>query len=89
MHRMHRIFSGNGWLVILGIRKPAPDHRRSQLPAQQPLVLFILCILCIHVHKKISIPRRRSGSIQVGEMSEAVPGLVRAGRPRSREAVIP
>ena len=27
--------------------------------------------------------------IQVGEMAEAVPGLVRAGRPRSREAVIP
>ena len=142
MHRMHRIFSGNGWLVILGSRKPAPDHRRSQLPAQQPLVLFILCILCIDVHKKISIPRRRPGSppphqggeippgarasrphpfsfieaaerqrefagihpvggngigqsegdpgccqsIQVGEMAEAVPGLVRAGRPRSQEA---
>ena len=51
--------------VILGSRKPAPDHRRSQLPAQQPLVLFILCILCIlciDVHKKISIPRRRPGS---------------------------
>ena len=27
--------------------------------------------------------------IQVGEMAEAVPGLVRAGRPRSREAIIP
>ena len=145
MHRMHRIFSGNGWLVILGSRKPAPDHRRSQLPAQQPLVLFILCILCIDVHKKISIPRRRPGSppphqggeippgarasrphpfsfieaaerqrefagihpvggngigqsegdpgccqsIQVGGgMAEAVPGLVRAGRPRSRGAII-
>ena len=140
--------------VILGSRKPAPDHRRSQLPAQQPLVLFILCILCIDVHKKISIPRRRpgsprrirlrlparllrlplqrgsdcprergrparmlslwwplsfraalqaattsavtaaarpkeshgavSGSIRVAELAEAVPGLVRAGRPRSR-----
>ena len=145
MHRMHRIFSGNGWLVILGSRKPAPDHRRSQLPAQQPLVLLILCILCIDVHKKISIPRRRPGSppphqggeippgarasrphpfsfieaaerqrefagihpvgsnrigqsegdpgccqsIQVGGgVAEAVPGLVRAGRPRSREAII-
>ena len=141
MHRMHRIFSGNGWLVILGSRKPAPDHRRSQLPAQQPLVLFILCI---DVHKKISIPRRRPGSppphqggeippgarasrphpfsfieaaerqrefagihpvggngigqsegdpgccqsIQVGGVAEAVPGLVRAGRPRSRGAII-
>ena len=68
---------------------PAPDHRRSQLPAQQPLVLFILCILCIHVHKKISIPRRRSRLIQVEEMAQAVPSLVRAGRPRSREAFIP
>ena len=48
--------------VILGSRKPAPDHRRSQLSAQQPLVLFILFILCIDVHKKISIPRRRPGS---------------------------
>ena len=27
--------------------------------------------------------------IQVAEMAEAVPGLVRAGRPRSREAFIP
>ena len=34
-------------------------------------------------------PWRRSGLIQVGEMAEAVPGLVRAGRPRSREAIIP
>ena len=34
-------------------------------------------------------PWRRSRLIQVGEMAEAVPGLVRAGRPRSREAVIP
>ena len=33
-------------------------------------------------------PWRRCRSIQVGEMAEAVPGLVRAGRPRSREAVI-
>ena len=27
--------------------------------------------------------------IQVGEMAKAMPGLVRAGRPRSREAIIP
>ena len=53
MHRMHRIFSGKGWLVIPGIRKPAPDHRPSRLLMQQPLVLLILLILCIHVHKKI------------------------------------
>ena len=80
MHRMHRIFSGNGWLVILGSRKPAPDHRRSQLPAQQPLVLFILCILCIDVHKKISIPRRRPGSPPPHQGGEIPPGA-RASRP--------
>ena len=34
-------------------------------------------------------PWRRSRLIQVGEMAEAVPGLVRAGRPRSQQAVIP
>ena len=27
----------------------APDHRASQLPVQQRLVLFILSILSIHV----------------------------------------
>ena len=30
----------------------------------------------------------RSGLIQVGEMAEAAPSFVRAGRPRSQEAVI-
>ena len=34
-------------------------------------------------------PWRRSRLIQVGEMAQAVPGIVRAGRPRSREAIIP
>ena len=34
-------------------------------------------------------PWRRFRLIQVGEMTEAVSGLVRAGRPRSREAIIP
>ena len=34
-------------------------------------------------------PGRRSRLIQVGEMAEAVPGFVRAGRPRSQEALIP
>ncbi len=46
---MHRIFSGDGWLAVLDIRKSARDHRRSQLLVQQPPVLIILCILCIHV----------------------------------------
>ena len=34
-------------------------------------------------------PWLRSRLIQVGETAEAVPGLVRAGRPRSQEAIIP
>ena len=34
-------------------------------------------------------PWRCSRLIQVGEMAEAVPGLVRAGRPRSQQAFIP
>ena len=34
-------------------------------------------------------PWRCSRLIQVGEMAEAVAGFVRAGRPRSREAIIP
>jgi hypothetical protein len=33
-------------------------------------------------------PWRRSRLIQVGEMSQAVPGFVRAGRPRSQAAII-
>ena len=33
--------------------------------------------------------RRHSRLIEVGEIAEAVPGLVRAGRPRSQEVVIP
>ena len=42
-------FSGDGGLAALDIRKSARDHRRSQPLAPQPLVLFILCILCIDV----------------------------------------
>ena len=44
MHRMHRIFSGDGWLVFPDILKSAPDHRPSQSLLQQPPVLIILCI---------------------------------------------
>ena len=33
-------------------------------------------------------PRRGCRSIQVGETAEAAPGFVRAGRPRSQEAII-
>ena len=45
---MHRIFSGDGWLVFPDILKSARDHRPSQRLLQQPPVL-ILCILCIDV----------------------------------------
>ena len=51
MHRMHRILSGDGGLAVLDIRKSAHDHRRSQPLVQQPPILIILCILCIHVQK--------------------------------------
>ncbi len=44
MHRMHRIFSGDGWLVFPDILKSAHDHRPSQRLLQQPPVLIILCI---------------------------------------------
>ena len=41
---MHRIFSGDGWLVFPDILKSAPDHCPSQRLLQQPPVLIILCI---------------------------------------------
>ena len=43
------------------------------------------------IGQAVGEPWRRSRLIQVGEMAEAVPGLVRAGRraPASREAIIP
>ena len=34
-------------------------------------------------------PWRRCRLMRVGEMAKVVPGLVRAGRPRSQEAIIP
>ena len=46
---MHRIFSENGGLAVLDIRKSAHDHRRSQPLVLLRPVLIILCILCIHV----------------------------------------
>ena len=41
---MHRIFSGDGWLVFPDILKSAHDHCPSQRLLQQPPVLIILCI---------------------------------------------
>ena len=55
--------------------------------------LSILNALFIHVQKDRIEPlgeataMRPFGLIQVGEMAEALPGFVRAGRPRSQEAV--
>ena len=46
---MHRIFSEYGRPVVLGIRKSARDHRRSQLSVHHRPILIILCILSIHV----------------------------------------
>ena len=46
---MHRIFSGDGWLVFPDILKSAHDHCPSPPLLQQPPVLIILCILCIDV----------------------------------------
>ena len=36
-----------------------------------------------------AVSRRRCRSTRVAQMAEAVPGLVRAGRPRSRVGFIP
>ena len=77
---MHRIFSGNGQLVILSTRKPAPDRRPSRLLVHKPFVLLILCILCIDVQNNID-SLRRSRPIRAAEMPEAVPRMVRASRP--------
>ena len=41
------------------------------------------------IGQAVGEPWRRSRLIQVGEMAEAVPGFVRAGRPRSQETIIP
>ena len=71
MHRMHRIFSGDGWLVFPDILKSARDHRPSQPLLQQPPVLIILCILCIDVQFIVlldgSAPSRGAGARLAGK----------------------
>ncbi len=52
---MHRIFSGDGWLVFPDILKSTRDHRPSQRLVQQPPVLIILCILLSHVPDLLSL----------------------------------
>ena len=70
MHRLHRIFSGDGWLIVLGIHKAARDHRRSQPLVQQRPVLIILCILCIDVQLwSFSIDRPRCGGRAPGSQA--------------------
>ena len=45
---------------------PPPHHRPGRLPVQQPLVLFILCILCIDVNNPFSRGAcRRSSSVSL------------------------
>ena len=71
MHRMHRIFSGDGWLVFPDILKSAHDHCPSQRLLQQPPVLIILCILCIDVPFIVlldgSAPSRGAGARLAGK----------------------
>ena len=67
--------------VILSIPNPAPNHRPIRLLVQRPHVLLVLCILCIDVHKKISIPRRRPGRPLTPSEEEIPPGA-RASRPQ-------
>ena len=84
MDKMHRISSGDGGLAVLDLRKSAHDHRRSQPLVQQPHVLIILCILCIHVQKSenpysrdgILVPDR-SGSFVVSPSND-LPGTAGA-----------
>ena len=68
---MHRIFSGDGWLVFPDILKSAHDHRPSQRLLQQPPVLIILCILCIDVPFIVlldgSAPSRGAGARLAGK----------------------
>ena len=64
---------------------------RASRPHPVPLAVALQCDAAgSHpvVGETEAEPWRRSRLIQVGEMAEAVPGLVRAGRPRSREAFI-
>ncbi len=59
------LFAKVGCPSSQNIRKPAPDYRPSRLLVQEPLVLFILCILCIDVDKKISTRRHRTAAADI------------------------
>ena len=47
--RVHPYLCEFVFFVIRGIRKSAPDCRPNWLLVQEPLLLLILCILCIDV----------------------------------------
>ena len=71
MDRMDRIFSGDGGLAVLDIRKSAQLHRRSPPLIQQPTLLIILCILyilCIDVQSRFLLGRRRRGGVTANLM---------------------
>ena len=91
-----------GGVIALGARAsrphPVPYHpgARASRPHSVPLAAAELQCDAAGSHpvcgnrigQAEGEPWRRSRLIQVGEMAEAVPGFVRAGRPRSREAII-
>ncbi len=65
-----------------GPKEPPASPARRSAAAASPLDSNPGCIDV----QKMSVPRRRCRSIQVAEMGGAVPGMVRAERPRSRGA---
>ena len=85
---MHRIFSGDGWLVFPDILKSARDHRPSQRLLQQPPVLIILCILCIDVQFIVlldgSAQSRGAGARLAGKRE-----FPKGDRPAFREVACP
>ena len=88
MHRMHRIFSGDGWLVFPDILKSAHDHCPSQRLLQQPPVLMILCIdVQFIVLLDGSAPSRGAGARLAGkrESQRGQAGFQRSLRPYHRD----
>ena len=77
-----------GGVIALGARASRP-HPVLWLPLSLSAMLQAATLSAGNsIGQAEGDPRRRSRLIQVEEMVEAVPGLVRAGRPRSQEAII-
>ena len=88
-----------GGVIALGARAsrphPVPYHPGARASRPHPVPLAAAELQCDaagshpvcgnSIGQAEGEPWRRCRLIQVGEMAEAVPGLVRAGRPRSRE----